>query len=83
MPPIQGWDLLARGPGNTGLPADNWEGMSWGPTLADGRASLLLVTDDNFNPFQSNLLAVLAPRRLANCPAMGNRSSRRSAADIL
>jgi hypothetical protein len=83
MPPIQGWDLLARGPGNTGLPADNWEGMSWGPTLADGRASLLLVTDDNFNPFQSNLLAVLAPRRLANCPAKGNRSSRRSAADIL
>jgi hypothetical protein len=83
LAPIQDWDLLARGPGNTGLPPDNWEGLSWGPTLADGRASLVLISDDNFNPFQSNLLAVLAPRRLANCPAKGNRSFRRSPADVL
>ncbi len=29
---------------------DNVEGMTFGPTLADGRRSLVLVSDDNFNP---------------------------------
>ena len=69
MPPLHSWDLLARGPGKPGLPPDNWEGLTWGPTLADGRATLVLVTDDNFSPFQDNWVAVLAPRRLANCHA--------------
>jgi hypothetical protein len=67
LPPRHSWDLLATGPGRTGLPPDNWEGLGWGPPLADGRATLVLVTDDNFNPLQANLLAVLAPRRLAGC----------------
>jgi hypothetical protein len=31
---------------------DNIEGMSWGPTLADGNRSLVLVSDNNFNPAQ-------------------------------
>ena len=31
---------------------DNIEGMSWGPTLADGKRSLVLVSDNNFNPAQ-------------------------------
>ena len=31
---------------------DNFEGMTFGPTLPDGRASLVLVSDDNFNPTQ-------------------------------
>ena len=33
-------------------PIDNIEGMSWGPTLADGKRSLVLVSDNNFNPAQ-------------------------------
>ena len=33
-------------------PADNIEGMSWGPTLPDGKRSLVLVSDNNFNPVQ-------------------------------
>lgn len=69
MSPIHSWNLLASGPGHPALPPDNWEGLSWGPTLADGRATLVLVTDDNFSPLQGNWLAVLTPRRLASCRA--------------
>jgi hypothetical protein len=32
------------------LPLDNVEGMAFGPDLPDGRRSLLLVSDNNFNP---------------------------------
>jgi hypothetical protein len=35
-----------------GLPLDNVEGMTLGPTLPDGRRSLLLVSDNNFAPSQ-------------------------------
>ena len=36
-----------------GIPRlDNTEGMTWGPRLANGRRSLVLVSDDNFNPGQ-------------------------------
>lgn len=39
-------------------PVDNIEGMSWGPILADGMRSLVLVSDNNFNPAQiTQLLA--------------------------
>ena len=31
-----------------GLPLDNLEGMALGPTLPDGRRSLILVSDNNF-----------------------------------
>ncbi|MEB3829116.1 esterase-like activity of phytase family protein [Phormidium sp. CCY1219] len=31
---------------------DNIEGMTWGPDLADGRRSLILISDNNFNPLQ-------------------------------
>jgi len=42
-----------------GLPRlDNLEGIAWGPRLANGHASLVLVSDDNFNPGQvTQLLA--------------------------
>jgi len=62
--PLAGWDLLAAG-----LPPDNWEGMAWGPRLADGRPALVLVSDDNFNPVQRSWVAVLAPRRSTDCRA--------------
>jgi hypothetical protein len=33
-----------------GIPLDNVEGMTFGPTLPDGRRSLVLVSDNNFSP---------------------------------
>jgi 3-phytase len=33
-----------------GIPLDNVEGMTFGPDLADGRRSLILVSDNNFSP---------------------------------
>jgi hypothetical protein len=35
-----------------GIPLDNVEGMAFGPHLADGRRSLVLVSDNNFAPAQ-------------------------------
>jgi hypothetical protein len=56
------WDLIAGG-----LAPDNWEGLSFGPRLADGRPSLLLVSDDNLSPFQANRVALLSPRQTNSC----------------
>lgn len=48
-----------------GLPSvDNFEAMSWGPTSAAGHRTVVLATDDNFNPLQITqflALEVLAP----------------------
>jgi len=33
-----------------GIPLDNVEGMAFGPDLADGRRTLVLVSDNNFSP---------------------------------
>ena len=41
--------------------------MAVGPSLADGRITLLLASDDNFNPLQANRLALIAPKRIG-CP---------------
>lgn len=35
-----------------GIPLDNVEGLTFGPDLADGRHSLVLVSDNNFAPSQ-------------------------------
>jgi len=35
-----------------GIPLDNLEGMTWGPDLADGRKSLIMVSDNNFSDSQ-------------------------------
>jgi hypothetical protein len=37
-----------------GIRLDNLEGMALGPVLADGSQSLILVSDDNFQPMQIN-----------------------------
>ncbi|MEN8114254.1 MAG: esterase-like activity of phytase family protein [Actinomycetota bacterium] len=34
-----------------GIPIDNIEGMTFGPDLPDGRKTLVIVSDDNFNDF--------------------------------
>jgi hypothetical protein len=43
-----------------GIPIDNIEGMTFGPTLPDGRQSLVIVSDNNFNPSQFTQFIVLA-----------------------
>lgn len=43
-----------------GIQPDNIEGMVFGPLLADGRQSLLLVSDNNFNETQSTQFIALA-----------------------
>ncbi len=60
LTPVRQWDLLAAG-----LSPDNWEALAVGPALADGRPTLLLASDDNFNVMQANRIARIAPR----CPA--------------
>lgn len=41
---------------------DNFEGMAFGPRQADGSATLVLVSDDNFNPAQRTAFVVLRLR---------------------
>jgi 3-phytase/alkaline phosphatase D len=43
-----------------GLDPDNLEGMTFGPTLPDGRVLLIVVSDNNFNPFQTTQFIALA-----------------------
>ncbi|MFM7269650.1 MAG: esterase-like activity of phytase family protein [Cyanobium sp.] len=57
-PPLAEWDLIT-----IGLIPDNWEALAPGPTLSDGRPTLLLASDDNLNPLQANRLALLTPKR--------------------
>ena len=38
---------------DAGIPLEHFEGMSFGPSLPDGRSTLVLVSDDNFNPAQN------------------------------
>ena len=46
-----------------GIPLDNVEGMTFGPDLADGRRTLVLVSDNNFAPaqFTQFLLFAVSP----------------------
>ena len=59
LSPLMSWDLKA-----IGLSPDNWEAITPGPPLEDGRPTLLLAADDNFSPLQDNHLVQLAPRRI-------------------
>ncbi|WP_343717678.1 esterase-like activity of phytase family protein [Inquilinus sp.] len=38
--------------GTLGVTLDNFEAMGWGPALANGHRSLVVMSDDNFNPLQ-------------------------------
>jgi ABC-type Mn2+/Zn2+ transport system permease subunit/predicted extracellular nuclease len=48
-----------------GLRLDNYEGLALGPPLADGRSTLFVVSDDNFNPAaqETRLIAFALDRR--------------------
>ena len=43
-----------------GIPIDNIEGMTFGPTLPDGRQTVVIVSDNNFSPGQFTQFIVLA-----------------------
>ena len=43
-----------------GIPIDNIEGMTFGPPQADGRQTLVIVSDNNFSPGQFTQFIVLA-----------------------
>ncbi len=43
-----------------GIEPDNVEGLSFGPPHPDGRATLLLVSDNNFNPLQETQVIAFA-----------------------
>jgi len=43
-----------------GIPIDNIEGMTFGPSLPDGRRTLVIVSDNNFNDSQFTQFVVLA-----------------------
>ena len=62
-----------------GVNLDNLEGMSFGPQLADGRRSLVLLGDDNFNfPVQVSQILAFAvstePTRIAQVQGVGHVS---------
>lgn len=44
--------------GDLGIRLDNLEGMTLGPRLPDGSQSLVMISDDNFNPLQTTQLLV-------------------------
>lgn len=48
----------------TGIKLDNLEGMTLGPRLPDGSQSLILISDDNFNPQQVTQLLLFRIRGL-------------------
>lgn len=47
-----------------GIKLDNLEGMTLGPRLPDGSQSLLLISDDNFNPLQVTQLLLFRVKGL-------------------
>jgi hypothetical protein len=51
---------LVFGFDDLGIPIDNLEGMTFGPDLPDGRQTLVIVSDNNFNPGQFTQFIVLA-----------------------
>jgi len=45
-----------------GVPLDNIEGLTFGPDLADGRRSLVVVSDNNFSPTQTTQILAFGVR---------------------
>ena len=63
----------------TGVPPENFEGLAFGPRLPDGRASLVVMSDDNFNPEQETTSFLVfavdhAPVTVARIQGAGHRS---------
>jgi hypothetical protein len=58
--------LVADFEQDLGVDPDNLEGMAWGPTLEDGRALLIVISDNNFNPDQTTQFIALAVELVAD-----------------
>lgn len=63
----------------TGAALENFEGFAFGPTLPDGRASLVVASDDNFNPEQESTTFLVfavdrAPVTVSRIQGAGHRS---------
>ncbi|MFN7988525.1 MAG: esterase-like activity of phytase family protein [Thermoanaerobaculia bacterium] len=64
---------------DVGVPLENFEGMTFGPPLPDGRSTLVLVSDDNFNPAQEATTFLVfavdrSPMTVARVQGPGHRS---------
>lgn len=64
---------------DAGIPSENFEAMAFGPNLPDGRETLVVVSDDNFNPAQdATTFLVFAvgkgPMTVARIQGAGHRS---------
>ncbi|HSM14551.1 MAG TPA: esterase-like activity of phytase family protein, partial [Thermoanaerobaculia bacterium] len=75
--PVRKWLLLDLA--DLGIRLDNLEGVSFGPELPDGRRSMVLIADDNFNPDEqvSQVLAFAvddAEVRISGIQGAGHRS---------
>lgn len=55
-----------------GIRLDNLEGMTFGPQLADGSQSLILVSDDNFSPNQVTQLLLFRVQKTKSSAAFQN-----------
>ena len=62
---IIGWDFTS-----VVVHREKWEGLAWGPELADGHSTLVIVSDDNFSLFQRNLVGLLTLRRSPRCRSL-------------
>jgi hypothetical protein len=78
-------DCPASGATNRGPQAnpllDNFESLALGPRLADGRQTLLLVSDDNFGQNQVTRFVAVATTRTAPTPGMPNTGAGGGASD--
>ncbi|MBK9965111.1 MAG: esterase-like activity of phytase family protein [Holophagales bacterium] len=64
---------------DAGIPSENFEGMAFGPTLPDGRETLVVVSDDNFNAAQDPTTFLVfavekGPMTVARIQGAGHRS---------
>ena len=62
---IIGWDFTS-----VVVHREKWGGLVWGPDLAYGRSTLVIVSDDNFSLVQRNLVGLLAARRSPRCRSL-------------
>jgi len=65
--------------GELGVELDNFEGMSFGPALADGRRAFVVVSDDNFAPLRQQTRFLVfavddAPVTVGRIQGAGHRS---------
>ena len=56
--PIYKWQLPLPG---------KWEGMTLGPSIRDSKTSLLLVAENDFKPYEKNIISIFIPKKDKYC----------------